>query len=80
MSKLRNKIALRLTALLILSSFGACSNKSEKAVEPEGEVGRYVPFNSPNTSFRVLDTKTGRMYHYWEGKLTYVDIKDAIKK
>jgi len=79
MTKLRNKIALGLMALIILSSLGACSNKSGKAEEPEGEVGRYVPFNSPETYFDVLDTKTGRMYHYSDGKVTYVDIKDAVK-
>jgi hypothetical protein len=78
MSKLINKIALGLTALLILGSLGACSNKSKKALEPEeGEVGRYLPFNVSETRFDVLDTKTGRMYRYWEGNVTYVDLKDA---
>jgi hypothetical protein len=79
MTKLINKIALGLMALSLLGSLGACSNKSGKAEESEGEVGRYVPFYS-ETYFDVLDTKTVRMYDYSNGKVTYVDIKNAVKK
>jgi hypothetical protein len=74
MTKLINKIALGLMALIILSSLGACSNKSGKAEESEGEVGRYVPMEEG----AVLDTKTGKVYLISDGKAIYLDfVKDA---
>jgi hypothetical protein len=72
MSNNFKKIALGLLALIL---FGACSTETKE------EVGRYVPIvlaNPDLMTYRILDTKTGKVYNYQNGKAYYKDlIKDA---
>ena len=74
MSNNLKNIVLGLLALVL---FGACSIETKE----KEEIGRYVPIvlaNQDLMTYRILDTKTGRVYNYQNGKSYYTDfVKDA---
>lgn len=63
--------------IIALGVIGACNSEPKE----KEEVGRYVPIVLANQDFmiyRILDTKTGRIYNYKNGKAYYKDlVKDA---
>jgi hypothetical protein len=75
MSNNFKNIVLGLLALVVLGLLGAFVSASTNT--SGGEVGRYIaiPKNDPdNFDWRILDTKTGRVYWYnSSGNLVYVD-------
>ena len=73
-SNLKN-IALGALGLLILGLFGAFVSVSTETSQV-GEVGRYTAIvdNDKGLDWRILDTKTGRVYFYNDDhELVYVD-------